>query len=81
MRGQLSRSFPHLSSREKSSLSVRLDFAGIHTGDVEPYIALSLALVAQGHRVRLATHGEFKELVESSSKGKVEFYDLGGDPR
>lgn len=51
------------------------------TGDVQPYIALSLALVAHGHRVRLATHGEFKDFVKLSTNATVEFFDLGGDPR
>ncbi|KAL7411250.1 hypothetical protein BDY24DRAFT_397194 [Mrakia frigida] len=50
-------------------------------GDVQPYLALSLALVAHGHRVRLATHGEFKTFIQGASKGQVEFFDLGGDPR
>lgn len=34
-------------------------------GDVQPYIALAKGLIADGHRVRIATHGEFKEWVES----------------
>lgn len=31
-----------------------------------------------GHRVRLATHSNFKEFVLSSG---LEFYPLGGDPK
>ena len=34
-------------------------------GDVQPYIALAKGLKADGHRVRIATHGEFKEWIES----------------
>jgi sterol 3beta-glucosyltransferase len=47
------------------------------------------------HRVRIATHGEFKDLVLSANKhlqgemgrygikleGRLEFYEAGGDPR
>ncbi len=34
-------------------------------GDVQPYIALAKGLMADGHRTRIATHGEFKEWIES----------------
>ena len=37
-------------------------------GDVQPYIALAKGLMADGHRVRIATHGEFREWVESVSR-------------
>lgn len=65
-------------------------------GDVQPYIALALGLIrAKGHRVRLATHGEFEAFVleanqhlrgevDSSGRpleGRLEFFDAGGDPR
>jgi sterol 3beta-glucosyltransferase len=50
-------------------------------GDVQPYLALSLALVAFGHRVRLATHGAFRDFVHSAGQDKVEFADIGGDPK
>jgi sterol 3beta-glucosyltransferase len=36
-------------------------------GDVQPYIALAKGLLADGHRVRIATHREFKEWIESVS--------------
>lgn len=36
-------------------------------GDVQPYIALAKGLVADGHKCRIATHGEFKEWIESVS--------------
>lgn len=34
-------------------------------GDVQPYIALSKGLMADGHKCRIATHGEFKEWIEA----------------
>lgn len=34
-------------------------------GDVQPYIALAKGLIADGHKCRIATHGEFKEWIES----------------
>lgn len=34
-------------------------------GDVQPYISLAKGLIADGHKCRIATHGEFKEWVES----------------
>ena len=46
-------------------------------GDVQPYIALAKGLIADGHRVRIATHGEFKEWVESF---EIEYGYVGGDP-
>lgn len=34
-------------------------------GDVQPYIALAKGLMADGHKCRIATHGEFKDWIES----------------
>jgi sterol 3beta-glucosyltransferase len=36
-------------------------------GDVQPYIALCKGLQAEGHEVRIATHGEYKDWVEGVS--------------
>lgn len=47
-------------------------------GDVQPFIALGKRLKeTHGHRVRLATHPNFKEFVEENS---LEFFSIGGDP-
>ncbi|KAI4728751.1 UDP-Glycosyltransferase/glycogen phosphorylase [Aureobasidium sp. EXF-10728] len=46
-------------------------------GDVQPFIALGHELQRFGHRVRLATHGVFRDFV---TKAGLEFYSIGGDP-
>ncbi len=45
-------------------------------GDVQPFIPIGRRLAAR-HRVRIATHREFRPLVEQAG---LEFYPLGGDP-
>ncbi|KAF7825698.1 sterol 3-beta-glucosyltransferase UGT80A2 isoform X1 [Senna tora] len=47
-------------------------------GDVQPFIAIGKRLQDYGHRVRLATHSNFKEFVLTAG---LEFYPLGGDPK
>lgn len=37
-------------------------------GDVQPYIALCKGLQADGHRVRIATHVEYKDWIEGVSR-------------
>lgn len=46
-------------------------------GDVQPFIAIGKRLQYYGHRVRLATHANFKDFVLTAG---LEFYPLGGDP-
>ncbi len=46
-------------------------------GDVQPYIALGLKLLKEGHHVKIATHLEFKELIEGYG---IEFSKVAGDP-
>ncbi|CAG8558495.1 17891_t:CDS:10 [Gigaspora rosea] len=46
-------------------------------GDVQPYIALAKGLMKEGHKVRIATHGEYKDWVESHG---IEFGYVGGNP-
>jgi UDP:flavonoid glycosyltransferase YjiC (YdhE family) len=45
-------------------------------GDVQPFLPIGRRL-AQRHRVRIATHHEFRSMVEEA---ELEFYPLGGDP-
>ncbi|XP_055834608.1 sterol 3-beta-glucosyltransferase UGT80A2-like isoform X2 [Solanum dulcamara] len=47
-------------------------------GDVQPFVAIGKKLQENGHRVRLATHANFKEFVLGAG---LEFYPLGGDPK
>jgi sterol 3beta-glucosyltransferase len=46
-------------------------------GDVQPFIAIARRF-ADRHRVRLATHSEFRSVVEQAG---LEFFPLAGDPR
>lgn len=46
-------------------------------GDVQPFLPLSLGLMARGHKVILAAPSRFKKLVEEHG---VTFYPLAGDP-
>lgn len=48
-------------------------------GDVEPFIAIAKRLQTDGHRVRIATHAIYRDLV--AEQHGVEFYPLGGDPK
>jgi UDP:flavonoid glycosyltransferase YjiC (YdhE family) len=45
-------------------------------GDVQPFIPIARRLVER-HRVRVATHREFRPMVEQAG---LEFYPLGGNP-
>ncbi|KAF2152231.1 glycosyltransferase family 1 protein [Myriangium duriaei CBS 260.36] len=47
-------------------------------GDVQPFVAVGKILKnAYGHRVRLATHPNFKDFVQENG---LEFFSIGGDP-
>lgn len=45
-------------------------------GDVQPYIALCKGLKADGHRVRIATHLEYKDWIEGVSLWRVSWLIL-----
>jgi sterol 3beta-glucosyltransferase len=46
-------------------------------GDVQPYIALGLGLKAEGHRVTIVTHEEYKGWIEAFG---LQHRQAGGDP-
>lgn len=46
-------------------------------GDVQPYIALGLGLLKEGHRVTIVTHEEYREWIVSYGLGHR---TVGGDP-
>lgn len=46
-------------------------------GDVQPYIALSLRLMQDGHKCTIVTHAEFKGWIEGYG---IEHRQAGGDP-
>lgn len=46
-------------------------------GDVQPYIALCKGLMAEGHKCKIASHGEYRNWVEGHG---IEFEEVGGDP-
>jgi sterol 3beta-glucosyltransferase len=46
-------------------------------GDVQPFLPLSVGLMAKGHSVKLAAPRKFKELVEGYG---IQFFPLVGDP-
>ena len=47
-------------------------------GDVQPYVALGLALTRSGHAVRLATHDEFEPFIHGFG---LDFAPVAGNPR
>jgi len=58
-------------------LSVVIQVVGSR-GDVQPFVALGKVLKdTYGHRVRLATHPNFKDFVHEHG---LEFFSIGGDP-
>src|SRR5215216_956073 len=46
-------------------------------GDIQPFIPLSLGLIAHGHLVKLVAPARFKTLIEDQA---IEFVPLAGDP-
>jgi sterol 3beta-glucosyltransferase len=46
-------------------------------GDVQPYIALAKGLMAEGHKVKIATHIEFEAWIRGHG---IDFAPVSGDP-
>ena len=46
-------------------------------GDVQPFLPLSLGLMANGHSVKLAAPARFRDLIEEH---RIDFVPLTGDP-
>ncbi|KAG5653494.1 hypothetical protein H0H81_012703 [Sphagnurus paluster] len=64
----------------KPAKSLHFTFLTIGSrGDVQPYISLAKGLMADGHRCKIATHGEFKDWIISVKHG-IDFGEVGGDP-
>lgn len=66
---------PPPAPRRVPALSIVIMAVGSR-GDVQPFIPIGRRL-ARRHRVRLATHREFRAMVEQAG---LEFFPLGGDP-
>jgi UDP:flavonoid glycosyltransferase YjiC (YdhE family) len=65
-----------LSFKPKQSMHFTILTIGSR-GDVQPFLALSKGLIADGHRVRMATHAEFGPWIQQHG---VDFVEIGGDP-
>ena len=48
-------------------------------GDVQPFVLIAKRLQQDGHRVRVASHPEYRPFIVNQNG--LEFYPLGGDPR
>ncbi|KZV90217.1 UDP-Glycosyltransferase/glycogen phosphorylase [Exidia glandulosa HHB12029] len=62
--------------RDCPPLSIVIMIVGSR-GDVQPYVALAKRLRRDGHRIRIASHGTFRDFVEGQG---LDFFDIGGDP-
>lgn len=62
----------------RSSVSYKFTLLTIGSrGDVQPYISLGKALMAEGHVVTIATHAEFEDWIVSHG---LQFKEVAGDP-
>ena len=65
-----------LDFRPKKSLRITCLTIGSR-GDVQPYIALCMGLIAEGHQAKIATHGNFEGWIREHG---VDFALVDGDP-
>ncbi len=63
-------------NRTVPHMNIVMLVVGSH-GDVQPFVSIAKELIKYGHRVRIATHINFKKFVEDNGP---EFYPLAGDP-
>ncbi|KAF4453375.1 sterol glucosyltransferase [Fusarium albosuccineum] len=63
-------------SRTVIGLNIVIQVIGSR-GDIQPFVALGKELQKHGHRIRLATHDVFENIIRSS---ETEFFPVGGDP-
>jgi len=64
-------------NREGGTVKITILTAGTR-GDVQPYVAVGIGLQSQGHQVRIATHRNFRPLLDQYGLG---FFPVEGDPR
>lgn len=69
---------PFVKTEVKPSKPYRFTLLTIGSrGDVQPYISLGKALLKEGHKVKIVTHVEFKDWIESYG---IDFDIIAGDP-
>lgn len=69
---------PYVKTEMKPAKTFRFTFLTIGSrGDVQPYIALGKALLKDGHKVKIVSHGEFEDWVREHG---IEFDTIAGDP-
>ena len=68
---------PNLVERIAPKMNVVIMIVGSR-GDVQPFIPIGQNLKKIGHRVRIATHANFRDFV---TRNGLEFFPIGGDPK
>ncbi|KAF4964451.1 hypothetical protein FSARC_7637 [Fusarium sarcochroum] len=72
------RPIPVYTEREQKPIRLNIVIQVVGSrGDVQPFVALGCELRKHGHRVRLATHGIFRDFIR---KAGLDFFSIGGNP-